>query len=173
ETPFVMKRVDKGFDDDHHLEYEGFLIDVLLEIVKLLDFTFIISPVPDGKFGSLKGKQWTGMIRQLVHKEADIALAPFQMTTDRAEVVDFTKPFMTKGTTVVVRRPEPKIWMFQFLSPFSNTVWCAIFVAFISASLTLFTVSRVNSDRHARSTQNLRESFWYMWGTLLRGSLCG
>ena len=49
-----------------------------------------------------------------------MALAPFQMSTERAEVVDFTKPFMTKGTTVVVKRPDHKIGMFQFLSPFSH-----------------------------------------------------
>lgn len=62
---------------------------------------------------------------------------------------------------------------FLSLTCISQTVWCAIFVAFISASLMLYTVSRVNSDRQARYAYNLRESFWYMWGTLLRGSLCG
>lgn len=49
-----------------------------------------------------------------------MALAPFQMSLERAEVVDFTKPFMTKGTTVVIKRPEQTVWMFQFLSPLNQ-----------------------------------------------------
>lgn len=80
-------------------------------------------------------------------QKADIALAPFQMSASRSSAVDFTKPFMTKGTTVVVRRPEQHIWVFQFLSPLSKVVWSAIFFAFAIVSLVLFGVSRVNSDR--------------------------
>ena len=80
-------------------------------------------------------------------QKADVALAPFQMSANRSMVVDFTKPFMTKGTTVVVRRPEQRLWIFQFLSPLSRVVWSAIFLSFVVVSLTLFGVSRVNSDR--------------------------
>ncbi|RUS79115.1 hypothetical protein EGW08_013125 [Elysia chlorotica] len=174
EPPFVQKKTDRSIDTGHPV-YEGFCIDILMEMSKLLGFKFNISEVPDGKFGSKKPlpRGWTGMIRQLIDNKADVALAPFQMSTERAEVVDFTKPFMTKGTTVVVKRPDHKIGMFQFLSPFSHVVWSAIFVAFVGTSLMLFGVSRVNSDQHAKYAHNLRESFWYIWGTLLRGSLTG
>ncbi|KAK3801150.1 hypothetical protein RRG08_006867 [Elysia crispata] len=174
EPPFIQKKTDTSIDTGHPV-FEGFCIDILIEMSNLLGFKFNISEVPDGKFGSLKPppRGWTGMIRQLVDDKADMALAPFQMSTERAEVVDFTKPFMTKGTTVVVKRPDHKIGMFQFLSPFSHVVWSAIFVAFVGTSLMLFAVSRVNSDQHAKYAHNLRESFWYIWGTLLRGSLTG
>ncbi|CAL1543624.1 unnamed protein product, partial [Lymnaea stagnalis] len=172
EEPFVMEKTDKSLDTGHPV-YEGFCIDILIEMAKVLGFQYNISKVPDGKFGSKKLGGWTGMIRQLIDKKADVALAPFQMATERAEVVDFTKPYMTKGTTVVVKRPDQGIGVFQFLAPLSNIVWSAIFVAFIGTSLMLFAVSRVNSDRQAKYTHNLRESFWYIWGTLLRGSLSG
>nr|KAG5709248.1 hypothetical protein BaRGS_018000 [Batillaria attramentaria] len=156
-------------------QLEGMCIDILKEMSTLLGFTYNVSLVPDGKFGSLKPppRGWTGMVRQLKDNKADIALAPFQMSAERSTVVDFTKPFKVKGTTVLVRRPEQHLWIFQFLSPLSNVVWSAIFLSFVIVSLVLFGVSRVNSDCQAKRTSNLRESFWYIWGTLLRGSLNG
>lgn len=80
---------------------------------------------------------------------------------------------MTKGTSVVVRRPERSVSPFQFLSPLSKVVWIAIFLSFIITALVLFGVSRVNCDRSTKYTHNLRESYWYVWGTLLRGNLTG
>ncbi|XP_046553424.1 glutamate receptor ionotropic, kainate 2-like isoform X2 [Haliotis rubra] len=167
EPPFVQRNRDTG-------EFEGHLIDILKEISKLLQFEYNVSLVPDGKFGSKKSYGWTGMVRQLLENEADVALAPFQITPSRSVVVDFTKPFMTKGTTVVIKKPdETGLKVFQFLSPFTDQVWIAIFFSFLIVSLVLFSVSRVNSDRQQKYTYNLRESFWYIWGTLLRGSLVG
>ncbi|GFN98252.1 glutamate receptor subunit protein glur6 [Plakobranchus ocellatus] len=120
--PFTQRKTEKSLDTGHPI-YEGFCIDILIEMSKLLGFKYNITEVPDGKFGSLKPppRGWTGMIRQLVDK----------------------------------------------------VVWSAIFVAFVGTSLMLFAVSRVNSDRQAKYAHNLRESFWYIWGTLLRGSLTG
>ncbi|XP_070198239.1 glutamate receptor ionotropic, kainate 2-like isoform X2 [Littorina saxatilis] len=182
EPPFVQWREDTSmWRDDGVVEsstgkqLEGMCIDILKELSGLLGFSYTVSLVPDKKFGSLKPppRGWTGMVRQLKDEKADLALAPFQMSAQRSTVVDFTKPFMTKGTTVVIRTPEQHPGIFQFLMPLSKLVWSAIFMAFIAISLTLFGVSRVNSDRHAKYTHNLRESFWYIWGTLLRGSLNG
>lgn len=106
-----------------------------------------------------------------IFQRADIALAPFQITPSRSEVVDFTKPFMTKGTSVVVRKPERSVSPFQFLFPLSKLVWICIFASNILTALTLFVTSRINCDRQNKKMDNLRESFWYIWGTLLRGNL--
>lgn len=106
-------------------------------------------------------------------QRADIALAPFQITPDRSGVVDFTKPYMTKGTSVVVKKPDRSVSPFQFLSPLSKYVWITIFVSFLVTSLVMFAVSRVNCDRQSNYIHNLRESFWYIWGTILRGNLTG
>lgn len=78
---------------------------------------------------------------------------------------------MTKGTSVVVRKPERSVSPFQFLLPLSKFVWICIFISFIVTALTLFFTSRMNCDRQNRRMDNIRESFWYIWGTLLRGNL--
>ena len=106
-------------------------------------------------------------------QRADIALAPFSITPDRSEAVDFTKPFMTKGTSVVVRKPERSVWPFQFLSPLSKIVWIAIFLSFIFVGLFLFGVTRILSESKTGIQTDLEESFWYVWGTLLRADLKG
>ena len=106
-------------------------------------------------------------------QKADVALAPFSITPERGAVVDFTKPFMTKGTSVVVRKPERSVWPFQFLSPLSKIVWIAIFFSFIFVGLFLFGVTRITNDTKTDCKIDLRDSFWYVWGTLLRAELTG
>ena len=106
-------------------------------------------------------------------QRADVALAPFSITPERSEVVDFTEPFMTKGTSVVVKKPERSVWPFQFLSPFSRLIWVTIFISFMFVGVFLFAVTRITSDRKVVYTEDLRESFWYVWGTLLRADLKG
>lgn len=78
---------------------------------------------------------------------------------------------MTKGTSLVVRKPERSVSPFQFLMPLSHVVWITIFVAYVFTALMLFGVSRINCDKHDRCLNNFNESFWYIWGTLLRGNL--
>ena len=107
-------------------------------------------------------------------QRADVALAPFSITPERSEVADFTEPFMTKGTSVVVRKPERSVWPFQFLSPFSRVIWIGIFLSFLFVGFFLFGVTRVVSDDPKQHYSiDLRESFWYAWGTLLRSDLNG
>ncbi|XP_071125627.1 glutamate receptor ionotropic, kainate 2-like isoform X1 [Mytilus edulis] len=174
EPPFVQwknKTEDKNFTGNFNDQLEGFIVSILDEISKLLNFKYNISLVPDGKFGSKKSYGWTGMVNELIQKRADIALAPFQITPGRSEVVDFSKPFMTKGTSVVVRKPERSVSPFQFLLPLSKNVWICIFFSFILAALTLLSTSRMNCDREEKRMDNAMESFWYIWGTLLRGNL--
>ncbi|KAL3878976.1 hypothetical protein ACJMK2_031298, partial [Sinanodonta woodiana] len=171
ELPFIQHRNKTEEDKSANDRLEGFCIDILEELAKMLGFKYNITLVHDGKFGSLKKNGWTGIVGELIKNNADIGLAPFSITPSRSEVVDFTKPFMTKGTSVVVKKPERVVWPFQFLSPLSRVVWIAIFVSFLFVGLFLFGVSRINSDRKADFSHNLRDSFWYVWGTLLRADL--
>ncbi|XP_052795001.1 glutamate receptor ionotropic, kainate 3-like isoform X2 [Mya arenaria] len=177
EPPFIQwknKTPEEGLMMGND-KFEGFCIDLLEEIAKMLNFQYNLTLVPDKKFGSLKPapRYWTGIIRQLVDDKADIGLAPFSITPDRSAAVDFTKPFLTKGTSVVVRKPERSVWPFQFLSPLSKLVWIAIFLSFVFVGFFLFGVTRITNDAKTYFMIDLRDSFWYVWGTLLRAELSG
>jgi len=53
-----------------------------------------------------------------VTQEADIALAPLTITSDRERVVDFTKPFMNLGISIMIKKPEKqKPGVFSFMDP--------------------------------------------------------
>ncbi|XP_053400242.1 glutamate receptor ionotropic, kainate 2-like isoform X3 [Mercenaria mercenaria] len=177
EPPFVQwknKTPEEGLAMGNE-KFEGFCKDIIDEIAKMLNFKYNLTVVPDRKFGSLKPppRYWTGMVRHLLDDKADVALAPFSITPERSAVVDFTKPFMTKGTSVVVRKPERSVWPFQFLSPLSKIVWIAIFLSFVFIGLFLFVVTRITNDDQTDFRDDLKVSFWYVWGTLLRADLSG
>jgi len=64
--------------------------------------------VKDGTFGNKPSAEqpWNGMIGELVRHEADLAIAPLTITSQRESVVDFSKPWMNLGISILIRKPE-------------------------------------------------------------------
>ena len=50
--------------------FEGYCVDLLAEIAKLLHFNYSIKLVDDGKYGAPEGAsgEWTGMVRELMDR---------------------------------------------------------------------------------------------------------
>lgn len=70
EPPFIQwknKTEEEGLTMGND-KFEGFCVDIIEEIAKMLNFRYNLTRVPDGKFGSLKPppRYWTGMVRQLI-----------------------------------------------------------------------------------------------------------
>ena len=64
-APFVMKKVK----EDGTISYEGYCIDLLNELARILKFTFEIYPSPDGLYGAVtENGTWNGMIAELINK---------------------------------------------------------------------------------------------------------
>lgn len=57
--------------------YEGFCIDLLKEIARMVGFTYRIELVPDGKYGvyDYETGEWNGIVRQLMDKVSVCARA--------------------------------------------------------------------------------------------------
>lgn len=91
------------------------------------------------------------------HQEADIAIAPLTITSSRERVIDFTKPFMTLGISIMIKKPvQQKPGVFSFMSPLSEEIWMCVVFAYVGVSIVLFLVSRfspyewkVRAKRHA------------------------
>lgn len=47
-------------------KYQGFCVDLIDEIAKDVNFTFIIREVADGNYGGLVNGSWNGMIGELI-----------------------------------------------------------------------------------------------------------
>ncbi|ERL85395.1 hypothetical protein D910_02815 [Dendroctonus ponderosae] len=102
--------------------------------------------VKDGKYGAenneVKGG-WDGMVGELVRNEADLTIAPITITSERERVIDFSKPFMSLGISIMIKKPmKQKPGVFSFLNPLSQEIWISVVFAFVGVSIVLFIVSR-------------------------------
>ena len=67
------------------------------------------SLAPDSLYGFYNHEtgQWNGIVRQLTDKRADLAVASMTINYARETVIDFTKPFMNLGISILFKAPKP------------------------------------------------------------------
>ncbi|XP_031953710.1 glutamate receptor ionotropic, kainate 5, partial [Corvus moneduloides] len=142
ENPYVMRVGGAGGPE----RYEGFCVDMLRELAALLKFRFHIKLVEDGLYGAPEPNgSWTGMVGELINRKADLAVAAFTITAEREKVIDFSKPFMTLGISILYRvHMGRKPGYFSFLDPFSPAVWLFMLLAYLAVSCVLFLAARLS-----------------------------
>ncbi|XP_069782313.1 glutamate receptor 2b isoform X4 [Narcine bancroftii] len=161
ESPYVMlKKNYEQFEGND--QYEGYCVDLAAEIAKHCGFKYKLSIVPDGKYGArdAETKVWNGMVGELVYGKADIAVAPLTITLVREEVIDFSKPFMSLGISIMIKKPQKsKPGVFSFLDPLAYEIWMCIVFAYIGVSVVLFLVSRFSPyEWHTEEYEDGRET---------------
>uniref|UniRef100_A0A3Q2ZGN8 Glutamate receptor n=1 Tax=Kryptolebias marmoratus TaxID=37003 RepID=A0A3Q2ZGN8_KRYMA len=144
EAPYMMlkKNHDQFVGNER---YEGYCAELASEIAKHVGFTYRLELVGDGKYGARDPdtKMWNGMVGELVYGKADMAVAPLTITLVREQVIDFTKPFMSLGISIMIKKPtKSKPGVFSFLDPLAYEIWMCIVFAYIGVSVVLFLVSR-------------------------------
>ncbi|XP_054620044.1 glutamate receptor ionotropic, kainate 5-like isoform X3 [Dunckerocampus dactyliophorus] len=147
ENPYVMRK--SNFQDYlGNEQYEGFCVDMLRELADILKFSFTIKLVDDGLYGAPDPNgSWTGMVGELMNRKADLAVAGFTITSEREKVIDFSKPFMTLGISILYRvHLGRKPGYFSFLDPFSPGVWLFMLLAYLAVSCVLFLAARLSPD---------------------------
>lgn len=109
-------------------------------------------------------------------QEADLAIAPITITKERQKIVDFTKPFMRTGLSLMIYKPEKrKPGMFSFKEPLHKNVWLCIAVGFLTTSVILFLIGRFspfewtqNSEEGPSSEFSMSNSLWSSLGALMQ-----
>uniref|UniRef100_A0A8C2IAG7 Glutamate receptor n=1 Tax=Cyprinus carpio TaxID=7962 RepID=A0A8C2IAG7_CYPCA len=184
EAPYVMlkKNADLFVDNER---YEGYCVDLAAEIAKHCGFKYQLKIVGDGKYGArdAETKIWNGMVGELVYGKADIAVAPLTITLVREEVIDFSKPFMSLGISIMIKKPQKsKPGVFSFLDPLAYEIWMCIVFAYIGVSVVLFLVSRFSpyewhteeyEDGQIQTNESTNEfgifnSLWFSLGAFMR-----
>ncbi|KAM7374721.1 hypothetical protein PAMP_007362 [Pampus punctatissimus] len=144
EAPYMMlKKNHEQFVGNER--YEGYCAELASEIAKHVGFSYRLELVGDGKYGArdAETKMWNGMVGELVYGKADVAVAPLTITLVREQVIDFTKPFMSLGISIMIKKPtKSKPGVFSFLDPLAYEIWMCIVFAYIGVSVVLFLVSR-------------------------------
>ncbi|CAG2199013.1 unnamed protein product [Mytilus edulis] len=136
--PLVMSQ-----GDGDSRKFVGLLPDLLDKIGPMMNATFSIKHVQDGKYGMLDNTgNWTGMIGELVNNQSDIAAAAMTVTVQRANAVHFSQPVLEFGLSIVMKKPTAdgiswRRWkgLLSFLKPFTTGVWIAVICSYAIVSL--------------------------------------
>nr|XP_015833581.1 PREDICTED: glutamate receptor ionotropic, kainate 2 isoform X3 [Tribolium castaneum] len=180
EMPYVMLHPEKNYTGNSR--FYGFCVDVLESISKEVGFDYLLDLVPDRKYGARDAKtgQWNGMVRELMQHKADLAVGSMTINYARESVIDFTKPFMNLGISILFKVPTDKeSAFFSFFSPLGFDIWIFVGGAFFMSSFTLFTLARFTPyewvypqpwkrSKYLVNQLSMSNSFWFIAGTLLR-----
>ncbi|XP_011878966.1 PREDICTED: glutamate receptor ionotropic, kainate 2-like isoform X3 [Vollenhovia emeryi] len=181
EQPYVMLKSGGNFSGN--TRYEGFCIDLLKEIARMVGFTYRIELVPDGKYGvyDYETGEWNGIVRQLMDKKADLAVGSMTINYARESVIDFTKPFMNLGISILFKVPTSHpARLFSFMNPLAIEIWLYVLAAYVLVSVTMFVVARFSpyewNNPHpchpgpeiVENQFSLSNSFWFTIGTLMQ-----
>ncbi|XP_059353544.1 glutamate receptor ionotropic, kainate 2-like isoform X3 [Daphnia carinata] len=181
EMPYVMVRSERNLTGNDR--YEGFCIDLLKAIAGMVGFNYVIELVPDKKYGALDPDtgEWNGIVRQILEKKADLAVGSMTINYAREMVIDFTKPFMNLGISILFKIPTSQpTRLFSFMNPLAVEIWLYVMAAYILVSFTLFVMARFspyewnnphpcNADSDVVENQfSISNSFWFITGTFLR-----
>ncbi|MEQ2271688.1 Glutamate receptor ionotropic, NMDA 1 [Xenotaenia resolanae] len=88
----------------------GFCVDLLIKLAMTMNFTYEVHLVADGKFGTQERvnnsnkKEWNGMMGELLGGLADMIVAPLTINNERAQYIEFSKPFKYQGLTILVKK---------------------------------------------------------------------
>ncbi|GMT20549.1 hypothetical protein PFISCL1PPCAC_11846, partial [Pristionchus fissidentatus] len=143
--PFVMlKRETNNETLVGNARFEGYCVDLLNKLAgNISGFQYELFVSDGNKYGrKQEDGSWDGMIGYLLNETADMAVAPLTINQERERVVDFSKPFMTTGISIMIQKPEKQEFsIFSFMEPLGKTIWILTMCSYVGVSLTIFIVS--------------------------------
>ncbi|XP_055385566.1 glutamate receptor 1 isoform X2 [Condylostylus longicornis] len=145
EEPYLMLKIGHEHEEGNN-RYEGYCKDLADLLAKHIGINYEIREVQDKTYGAENPDVpggWDGMVGELVRREADIAIAAMTITKQRERVIDFSKPFMSLGISIMIKKPIKQTpGVFSFMNPLSQEIWVSVIFSYIGVSIVLFFVSR-------------------------------
>ncbi|XP_077823065.1 glutamate receptor ionotropic, NMDA 1 isoform X9 [Macaca mulatta] len=163
----------------------GFCIDLLIKLARTMNFTYEVHLVADGKFGTQERvnnsnkKEWNGMMGELLSGQADMIVAPLTINNERAQYIEFSKPFKYQGLTILVKKEIPRSTLDSFMQPFQSTLWLLVGLSVHVVAVMLYLLDRfspfgrfkVNSEEEEEDALTLSSAMWFSWGVLLNSGI--
>jgi ionotropic glutamate receptor NMDA 1 len=164
----------------------GYAMDLLVKLANSVNFTYDLHLVEDNSYGTFEKhnnsslRVWNGMIGELIYDKADMIVAPLTISPERAEVIDFSKPFKYQGLTILVKKTTKDSNLGSFLQPFGNTLWILVGLSVHVVALVLYLLDRFSpfgrfklakNDDTEEDALNLSSAMWFAWGVLLNSGI--
>ncbi|KAH7947288.1 hypothetical protein HPB52_009754 [Rhipicephalus sanguineus] len=136
----------------------------LLDMVATaLGLEYEIRASADGSdYGTLSAREgrWSGLVREVFEREADLAIGDITITRERLEYVDFTTPFLQNDLGVLYRNVDRDFHdRLAFLRPWTGELWLCTATAALASSLALAFASRL-SAAEALATRIMAVVWW-------------
>ena len=112
-------------------KYYGLDVEIVNALAQYVNFQIDYTSPPDGDWGTVVNGSWTGLIKQLMDGDADIAIGCVTITSAREKVVDFTIPYMQDMLTFISPLPKEVPHWNTLVKPFGYYIWLSIIVGLI------------------------------------------
>ncbi|XP_042237047.1 glutamate receptor ionotropic, delta-2-like [Homarus americanus] len=159
---------------DHHgrLTITGPLANLMDAVAHSLNFTYKIVTPPDGTYGTQSANgSWSGMMGQVVRKEADVSLGPFAISWKRNQAVDFAHHYIFDYASMIKSKGLPEIDPWGFLFPLQPKVWAALLAGLLVAWLAILVLGH-NPDG-SRKVNRASDLFFQHLRIILRQDMSG
>lgn len=180
----MLRRTINNQSFEGNFKYIGFCVQMLEQIARMCNFTYSIKLVDDGYHGAIVNGKWNGIVSELIEKKADLAVAALTINFQREQVIDFTKPFLNLGISILYKRPQKKTPnLFSFLSPLSIEIWLYIIGAYLVVSFMLYVIARFSpyewenphpcklDSGFVQNQFTIMNALWFTIGSLMQQGL--
>ncbi|XP_055959046.1 glutamate receptor isoform X1 [Patella vulgata] len=180
EPPYIEDRKfpEGGRPEIGSDRFTGYCVELGERVSRIVNYDYHIRYVMDDEYGKkMDDGSWTGIIGELIRHEADLAIAPLTITSQREQVLDFTKPYMSLGISIMIKKPaDVQPHVFSFMEPLSSEIWLCTAFAFIGVSVVLFLVSRFSvvewqvegGDKKLHNDFTIGNSMWFSLGAFMQ-----
>ena len=133
DEPFMMLKKNRNYKVSEKSIPRGTILDPSMVQGYCVDLAYAICHdklrVPykfliETKYGNeIEKGVWDGMIGALVNRDADLSIASLTIDGAREKAVDFSKPFIDLGISIMIRKPQKqKPGVFSFIPPSYSTI---------------------------------------------------
>ena len=159
----------------------GYVVDLLYELSVEMHIEFELYVAFDGEFGRCVNKttnEWTGMIGDVLMREADLAIQGITITEERLKVADFTIPYLQSRIEILTLKEMPKEQLFSmyFLELYdleARYVLVPLFLlsilsVYVSENIIIFKSNITKRKKKRRDKMELRDLGLYFAGSVFQ-----